>query len=46
MSTKQGKDESLKAFMDQYNKTTRQMRDVSQEFILNNMSTTLVPWTL
>lgn len=38
--TKQGKDELLKEFMDRYKKTTRQVKYVSQEFILNNLSTT------
>lgn len=39
ISTKQVKDESLKDFMDWCNKTAWQVRDVSHEFILNNLST-------
>lgn len=41
ISIKQGKDESLKDFMDRYNKTVRQVKEVSKEFVLNSFSTVL-----
>ncbi|XP_047174438.1 uncharacterized protein LOC124842074 [Vigna umbellata] len=37
VSTKQEKDESLKAFMKRYNETARRVRDINHTFIISNL---------
>ncbi|XP_014524405.1 uncharacterized protein LOC106780622 [Vigna radiata var. radiata] len=43
VNTKQGKDETLKAFMKRYNKTARRVKEVNHSFIINNLPSCLKP---
>ncbi|XP_017434642.1 uncharacterized protein LOC108341476 [Vigna angularis] len=43
VNTKQGKDETLKAFMQRYNETARRVKDVNHTFIISNLPSCLTP---
>lgn len=40
---RQGNEETLKDFMDRFNRTVRQVKDVRRKFILSSLTTTLKP---
>ncbi|XP_047155556.1 uncharacterized protein LOC124826699, partial [Vigna umbellata] len=43
VNTKQGKDETLKAFMHRYNETARRVKNVNHKFIISNLPSCLRP---
>ncbi|XP_047160637.1 uncharacterized protein LOC124830835, partial [Vigna umbellata] len=43
VNTKQGKDETLKAFMQRYNETARRVKNVNHTFIISNLPSCLRP---
>ncbi|XP_047163119.1 uncharacterized protein LOC124832843 [Vigna umbellata] len=43
VNTKQGKDETLKAFIQRYNETARRVKDANHTFVINNLSSCLKP---
>lgn len=43
MKIRQGKDEKLKDFMNRFNKTVCQVKDMGRNFTLSSLATTLKP---